>query len=127
MPAGRRDLKSWHLTARLQNDAETELREAVEQQRQIIELRIKKWLEHERHLHTRSGHRARHACEDVPVRLERQKKPGDWRLLGSARTDRDGRCANLLGEDAALAAGDYRPRLIRQVILQRKKLRDFIR
>ena len=32
------------LQRRLQNDPETELREAVEQQRQIIELRIKKWL-----------------------------------------------------------------------------------
>lgn len=29
---------------RLQNDPETELREAVEQQRQIMELRIRKWL-----------------------------------------------------------------------------------
>ena len=33
-----------NLRRRLQNDRETELREAVEQQRQIIELRIKKWL-----------------------------------------------------------------------------------
>ena len=32
------------LRRRLQNDPETELREAVEQQRQIIELRIKRWL-----------------------------------------------------------------------------------
>jgi 2-oxo-4-hydroxy-4-carboxy-5-ureidoimidazoline decarboxylase len=32
------------LRRRLQNDRETELREAVEQQRQIIELRIGKWL-----------------------------------------------------------------------------------
>jgi 2-oxo-4-hydroxy-4-carboxy-5-ureidoimidazoline decarboxylase len=32
------------LRRRLQNDRETELREAVEQQRQIIELRIRKWL-----------------------------------------------------------------------------------
>ena len=47
-------------------------------------------------------------ANDVPVRLEWQEKSGDWRLLGSARTDRDGRCANLLPEDAALAAGVYR-------------------
>ena len=33
------------LRRRLQNDAEAELREAVEQQRQIIELRIRKWLD----------------------------------------------------------------------------------
>ena len=32
------------LKRRLQNDPETELREAVEQQQQIIELRIRKWL-----------------------------------------------------------------------------------
>jgi 2-oxo-4-hydroxy-4-carboxy-5-ureidoimidazoline decarboxylase len=32
------------LRRRLQNDAETELREAVEQQRQIIRLRITRWL-----------------------------------------------------------------------------------
>jgi 2-oxo-4-hydroxy-4-carboxy-5-ureidoimidazoline decarboxylase len=32
------------LRARLQNDAETELREAVEQQRQIMQLRIRRWL-----------------------------------------------------------------------------------
>jgi 5-hydroxyisourate hydrolase len=45
---------------------------------------------------------------DVPVRLEWQEKSGDWRLLASARTDRDGRCANLLHEDATLVAGVYR-------------------
>ena len=43
-----------------------------------------------------------------PCGWEWQEKSGDWRLLGSARTDRDGRCANLLSEDAALAAGVYR-------------------
>lgn len=32
------------LRRRLQNDPETELREAVEQQRQIVQLRIKRWL-----------------------------------------------------------------------------------
>ena len=32
------------LRRRLQNDPETELRETVEQQRQIVELRIRKWL-----------------------------------------------------------------------------------
>jgi 5-hydroxyisourate hydrolase len=47
-------------------------------------------------------------ANDVPVRLEWQEKSGDWRLLGSARTDRDGRCANLLAEDATLTAGVYR-------------------
>ena len=32
------------LTRRLGNDAETELREAAEQQRQITQLRLRKWL-----------------------------------------------------------------------------------
>ena len=32
------------LTRRLGNDAESELREAAEQQRQITQLRLRKWL-----------------------------------------------------------------------------------
>jgi 5-hydroxyisourate hydrolase len=47
-------------------------------------------------------------AKDVPVQLERQETPGDWRLLMSARTDRDGRCSDLLGEGVALTAGTYR-------------------
>ena len=35
------------LERRLQNDPQTELREAVEQQRQITQLRLRKWLNHE--------------------------------------------------------------------------------
>ena len=40
-------------------------------------------------------------AKDVSVRLEKQNTPADWRLLTSARTDQDGRCAQLLleGED----------------------------
>ena len=45
---------------------------------------------------------------DVPVRLERQETSGDWQLLASARTDHDGRCAQLLPEDDDLSAGIYR-------------------
>ncbi len=45
---------------------------------------------------------------DVPVRLEKQITPGDWRLLTSARTDQDGRCAQLLPECENLSAGVYR-------------------
>jgi 5-hydroxyisourate hydrolase len=44
---------------------------------------------------------------DVPVRLEKQKF-GDWRLLTAARTDQDGRCAQLLPEGEDLTAGVYR-------------------
>ena len=45
---------------------------------------------------------------EVPVRLERQEKSGDWRTIGLAHTDRDGRCVNLLNENEALATGVYR-------------------
>src|SRR5271170_2002995 len=45
---------------------------------------------------------------DVPVRLERQESSGDWRPLGSARTDRDGRCGELLSAGESVRAGHYR-------------------
>jgi 5-hydroxyisourate hydrolase len=45
---------------------------------------------------------------DVPVRLEKLNASGDWRLLASARTDQDGRCAQLLPEGEDLSAGVYR-------------------
>ena len=44
---------------------------------------------------------------DVPVRLEKQDSPGNWQLLTSARTDHDGRCAQLLPDDD-LPPGLYR-------------------
>jgi 5-hydroxyisourate hydrolase len=47
-------------------------------------------------------------ARNVPVRLERQEATGDWRLLGSARTDADGRCSQLLPEGDALPPGIYR-------------------
>ena len=46
-------------------------------------------------------------ASDVAVRLERQE-PSGWRLLGLNRTDRDGRCAQLLPEGEDLSAGSYR-------------------
>lgn len=45
---------------------------------------------------------------NVPVRLEKQNGSGDWGLLTSARTDQDGRCAELLPERDELSAGVYR-------------------
>jgi 5-hydroxyisourate hydrolase len=45
---------------------------------------------------------------DVPVRLERRDASGMWRLLAAARTDQDGRCAQLLPEKEALTPGLYR-------------------
>jgi 5-hydroxyisourate hydrolase len=44
----------------------------------------------------------------VPVRLERQDSSGTWTPLGSARTDQDGRCGQLLPAGATLAEGVYR-------------------
>jgi 5-hydroxyisourate hydrolase len=46
-------------------------------------------------------------AKDVPVQLERQETAGQWRLLHSARTDADGRCAQLLSQDE-LSPGVYR-------------------
>lgn len=45
---------------------------------------------------------------NVQVRLEKQNASGEWRLLTSARTDQDGRCAELLAESDNLSAGVYR-------------------
>jgi 5-hydroxyisourate hydrolase len=44
----------------------------------------------------------------VPVRFEQREKSGTWSLLGSAVTDRDGRCGQLLRDDTVLPAGLYR-------------------
>jgi 5-hydroxyisourate hydrolase len=44
----------------------------------------------------------------VPVRLERQDSSGEWAPIGSAQTDQDGRCGQLLPEGAALREGLYR-------------------
>jgi len=46
-------------------------------------------------------------AQDVPVRLERLEADR-WQLLNSARTDRDGRCAQLIAENAEMVAGVYR-------------------
>jgi 5-hydroxyisourate hydrolase len=46
-------------------------------------------------------------ANDVPIRLERQEASGSWRMLNSARTDRDGRCGQLLPDDQ-MPAGLYR-------------------
>jgi 5-hydroxyisourate hydrolase len=46
-------------------------------------------------------------ANNVAVRLERQESSG-WRVLSSQRTDKDGRCNQLLPEGADLSAGLYR-------------------
>jgi 5-hydroxyisourate hydrolase len=43
----------------------------------------------------------------VPVRLERQDSSGNWKAVQSAQTDADGRCSQLLLNDA-LSQGLYR-------------------
>jgi 5-hydroxyisourate hydrolase len=45
---------------------------------------------------------------DVPVRLDYQEPSGMWRQLGSAKTDDDGRCSQLLPENDQLRPGRYR-------------------
>ena len=45
---------------------------------------------------------------DVAVRLEREEAPERWKLVGSGRTDQNGRCALLPAESERLAAGNYR-------------------
>jgi len=44
----------------------------------------------------------------VPVRLERQESPGQWREIASGQTDQDGRCSQLLPDEGQFAAGLYR-------------------
>ena len=47
-------------------------------------------------------------ARDLAVRLERRDTAGNWVALGSARTDADGRCAQLLPSEDVLRAGVYR-------------------
>jgi 5-hydroxyisourate hydrolase len=45
---------------------------------------------------------------DIPVRLEKQQAPGEWKNLNSAHSDQDGRCSQLLTEGEDLSAEIYR-------------------
>jgi len=45
---------------------------------------------------------------DVSVHLERHESSGEWRIVGTGRTDQDGRCGQLLPEGAKLPPGIYR-------------------
>jgi 5-hydroxyisourate hydrolase len=47
-------------------------------------------------------------AQDVPVRLERELKSGEWILITASHTGRDGRCAQLLPENTALESGNYK-------------------
>lgn len=46
-------------------------------------------------------------ARDVPVRLEK-RAAADWVVVGSSRTDADGRCPQLLPEGEPLRPGLYR-------------------
>jgi 5-hydroxyisourate hydrolase len=45
---------------------------------------------------------------NVPVRLERQEGSANWRVLATASTDHDGRCAPLLSNGDDLSPGVYK-------------------
>jgi len=100
---------------RLENDHGTELRETVEQQRQITQLRLRKWLQSKpmkrrpdmKRISTHVLDIARGGPRKIFRASERQETTG-WKLLSSARTDHDGRCAQLLPENEALIPGTYR-------------------
>ncbi|HMF64483.1 MAG TPA: hydroxyisourate hydrolase [Edaphobacter sp.] len=49
-------------------------------------------------------------AEGVPVTLLRRNEDGLWQTLSTLATDGDGRCRQLLPENVALVAGDYRIR-----------------
>jgi len=98
------------LEARLQNDHANELREAAEQQRQITQLRLNKWMNEElamgistHILDTTSGRPA----AGVPITLAHLTN-GTWSLLNDDHTDADGRCKRLLPPTQTLQRGVYR-------------------
>jgi 5-hydroxyisourate hydrolase len=47
-------------------------------------------------------------AKDMAVRLERHEASGEWQMIASARTDQEGRCAELLPDGAGLSPGIYR-------------------
>lgn len=47
-------------------------------------------------------------ARDVSVHLERHESSGEWRIVGAARTDQDGRCNELLPDGEKLSPGVYR-------------------
>jgi len=45
---------------------------------------------------------------DMSVHLERHIDSGEWRVIASARTDRNGRCEQLVPEGETVSPGIYR-------------------
>jgi hypothetical protein len=101
------------LKRRLASDARAELREAAEQQTQITQIRLGKWLDRMSAIttHVLDAVLGKPAA-GVAVRLE-QLEGGGWiRALRASATDADGRCRDL-AQDAP--AGDYRLTFDRQL------------
>jgi 2-oxo-4-hydroxy-4-carboxy-5-ureidoimidazoline decarboxylase len=101
------------LQSRMGNSPAAEWLEAGEQQRQITQLRLRRWLGADRSMgistHILDTSLGRPAA-GVPVSLlefRDNATGGLWRLIGSGHTDQDGRCKTLLGEQP-LAVADYR-------------------
>lgn len=47
-------------------------------------------------------------ARDMAVHLEHRENSGEWRVVGSGRTDQDGRCHQLAAEGEMLQPGTYR-------------------
>lgn len=60
-------------------------------------------------------------AEGVPVSLAREHG-AEWRTLGSAKTDADGRCRQLLPTHVALERGRYRVRFETAVYYEAQRL-----
>ena len=97
------------LRRRLENDEQTELREAAEQQRQITQIRLEAMAISMKRISTHVLDLPRgKPAKDVPVRLDRREQSGNWVAVTSARTDQDGRCTQLLPDETLSCRGIYR-------------------
>jgi 5-hydroxyisourate hydrolase len=47
-------------------------------------------------------------ARDMAVHLEHRESSGEWRVVGSARTDLDGRCQQLASDGQKIPPGTYR-------------------
>jgi 5-hydroxyisourate hydrolase len=61
----------------------------------------------------------------VPVSLEMQEADGNWRSLGTGKTDMDGRLRDLLPEDFKLQPGLFRLSFETAVYFETQSLRSF--
>jgi 5-hydroxyisourate hydrolase len=47
-------------------------------------------------------------ARDMAVHLEHRENSGEWRVVGSGRTDQDGRCQQLARDGETISPGTYR-------------------